>query len=116
MTADELQLFDMIDSTRKNNGCAPLEQDPSLTNSAEGTAGSRAQTGSGMNDSAGSQVGAGGDKMTAQQAYNDLMQDSRATVLNCGLKTLGVGFSTKRHCTLFLLGCTDRNVWVANFS
>ena len=115
MDADEKQLFDMIDNARVNNGCARLKQDPALTNSAEGTAGSRAKTGSGMNDSSGSQVGAGGDKMNAQQAYDDLMADSKGTVLNCGLTTLGVGFGTAPRCTL-LLFCTDRNVWVANFS
>ncbi|MEV0794744.1 hypothetical protein [Kribbella sp. NPDC050459] len=115
MDANEKQLFDMIDNARVDNGCARLKQDPSLTNSAEGTAGSRAKTGSGMNDSSGSQVGAGGDKMSAQQAYDDLMADSKGTVLNCSLDTLGVGFGTAERCTL-LLFCTDRNVWVANFS
>ena len=116
MTSDELQLFDMIDSARKSNGCAPLEQDPSLTNSARGTAGSRAKTGSGMNDTSGSQVGAGGDNMSAQQAYDKLMSGSRDTVLNCSMTTLGVGFGTQQHCTLIIIACTDRNVWVANFS
>ena len=46
MSPDELQLFDMIDSARQQNGCAPLEQDPSLTNSARGDAKSRAKSGS----------------------------------------------------------------------
>jgi len=119
MAPNEKQLFDMIDNARADNGCAPLKQDPSLTTSARGTAGSRSKTGSGMNDSSGSQVGAGGDKMSAQQAYDDLMADSKGTVLNCSLDTLGVGFGTSERCTLWLLGCiasTDRNVWVANFS
>ncbi|WP_238332326.1 CAP domain-containing protein [Kribbella jejuensis] len=120
MDANEKQLFDLIDNARVNNGCGRLLQDPSLTNSAEATAGSRAKTGSGMNDPSGSQIGAGGDKMTAQQAYNNLMSNSRSTVLNCGLTTLGVGFGTAQRCTIpIIIGClgyTDRNVWVANFS
>ncbi|WP_410789823.1 hypothetical protein [Kribbella sp. C-35] len=120
MDANEQQLFDLIDNARVDNGCARLKEDPSLTNSAEGTAGSRAKTGSGIDDSSGSQVGAGGDKMTAQQAYDRLMSTSRSTVLSCGLKTLGVGFGTAPRCTAKLLGIclssTDRNAWVANFS
>ena len=117
MQPNEKQLFDMIDNARADNGCAPLKQDPGLTNSARGTAGSRAKTGSGMNDTSAPQVGAGGDNMTAQQAYNKLMSsDSRSTVLDCGKTTLGVGFGTAKHCTLIIIACTDRNVWVANFS
>jgi hypothetical protein len=116
MNSTEKQLFDLIDNARVNNGCARLQQDPSLTKTAEGTAGSRAKTGSGMDDSSGSQVGAGGDNMTAQQAYNRLMSTSRATVLSCSLTTLGVGFGTKEHCALIIVVCSDRNAWVANFS
>jgi hypothetical protein len=120
MDANEQQLFDLIDNARVNNGCAPLKQDPSLTGNARATAGSRAKTGSGMNDTSGSQIGAGADKMTAQQAYDKLMSQSRSTVLNCNLTTLGVGFGTAERCTLpILIGClnyTDRNAWVANFS
>ncbi|MEV6894827.1 hypothetical protein [Kribbella sp. NPDC051137] len=119
MNANEKQLFDLIDNARVNNGCARLKQDPNLTDSAEGTASSRAESGSGMNDPSGSQVGAGGDKMTAQQAYNTLMSTSRSTILSCSRTTLGVGFGTAKRCTLQLLVClsyTNRNAWVANFS
>ncbi|NIK62342.1 hypothetical protein [Kribbella shirazensis] len=119
MAPNEKQLFDLIDNARVSNGCAPLKQDPALTNSARGTAGSRAKTGSGMDDSSGSQVGAGGDRMSAQQAYDRLMSSSRSTILNCGRTTLGVGFGTEERCTLQIITClryTDRNVWVANFS
>jgi hypothetical protein len=116
MDANEMQLFTLIDNARVNKGCTRLKQDPSLTNSAEGTAGSRAKTGSGMDDSSGSQIGAGGDDMSAQQAYDDLMADSSGTVLNCSLDTLGVGFGTSRHCSLIIIVCNNRNVWVANFS
>ncbi|TDO66696.1 hypothetical protein EV651_104263 [Kribbella sp. VKM Ac-2571] len=120
MNADEQQLFDLIDNARVNNGCARLKEDPSLTDSAEATAGSRAKTGSGMDDPDGSQVGAGGDKMTAQQAYDRLMSSARSTVLNCNLTTLGVGLGSAKRCTFpVLIGClgyTDRKAWVANFS
>ncbi len=119
MQPNEKQLFDLIDNAREDNGCGPLLQDPSMTGNARATAGSRAKTGSGMDDSSGSQVGAGADKMTAQQAYDRLMTSSRSTVLNCNLTTLGVGFGTAKRCTLQILAClayTDRNAWVANFS
>jgi hypothetical protein len=120
MDENEQQLFDLIDNARVNNGCARLKQDPTLTNNAEATAGSRAKTGSGMDDKSGSQIGAGGDKMSAQQAFDKLMSGSRGTVLNCSLTTLGVGFGTAERCTIpILIGClgsTDRNAWVANFS
>ncbi|MBP2355171.1 uncharacterized protein YkwD [Kribbella aluminosa] len=122
MQPNEKQLFDLIDNARVNNGCASLKQDPSLTGGARSTADSRATSGSGMNSSSDSQAGAGGDKMTAQQAYNKLMSSSSSssTVLNCGLTTLGVGFGTAQRCTIpIIIGClgsTDRNAWVAKFS
>jgi hypothetical protein len=118
MTASELQLFDMIDSARQNNGCAPLEQDPGLTGGARGDAASRAKSGS-VNATSGSMSAAGGDKYSAQQAYNQMMAQNKSTVLNCGLTTLGVGFGTARRCTAQVILClswTDRNAWVADFS
>ncbi|WUJ75131.1 hypothetical protein OG809_18070 [Kribbella soli] len=118
MTSDELQLFNMIDNARVDQGCAPLKQDPNLTGGARGDAGSRAKSGS-VNATGSSMSAAGGDKWTAQKAYNQMMSQSRSTVMNCGLTTLGVGFGTAQRCTLQVIAClnwTDRNSWVADFS
>ncbi|MDX2967590.1 spore germination YkwD domain-containing protein [Kribbella solani] len=111
MTSTEKQLFDLIDNARVDNGCARLKQDPSLTGGARSTASDRAASGQNLN----SGTGAGGNKMTAQQAYNRLMKNAQSTVLNCGLTALGVGFDSKQTCTLLII-CTDRNAWVAKFS
>ncbi|MFC6160707.1 CAP domain-containing protein [Kribbella jiaozuonensis] len=121
MDADESQLFDMIDSARKNAGCQPLEQDPDLTGSARSDAGSRAKSGA-TNSSGSSKSTAGGDNWSAQQAYEQMMAQSRSTILNCGLTTLGVGRKGYAHCTAIdLLGLCigskpTRYAWVADFS
>ncbi|HZX06800.1 hypothetical protein [Kribbella sp.] len=120
MDSNEKQLFNLIDSARVNNGCAALKQDPSLTSGAEATAASRAQSGNNLNSSSGSQVGAGGDGMSAQQAYNQLMKKYKGSVLDCGRTTLGVGMRSADHSTGILCplicGTAARNAWVANFS
>ncbi|WP_344199425.1 hypothetical protein [Kribbella karoonensis] len=116
MTSDELQLFDMIDSARQNAGCAPLEQDPSLTTSARSDATSRSKSGS-TNSTSSSKTTAGGDGVSAQQAYNQMMSQSRSTILNCSLKTLAVGYASTPHCKILLCltGTADRHAWVADF-
>jgi hypothetical protein len=120
MDANEQQLFDLIDNARVNNGCARLKEDPNLTKGAETTAQSRATSGDNLNSSSGSQVGAGGDGMTAQQAYNQLMKKYKSQVLDCGRTTLGVGMKSADHDTGILCplicGSAARNAWVANFS
>ncbi|WP_460666889.1 CAP domain-containing protein [Kribbella swartbergensis] len=121
MTAEELQLFDMIDAARVENGCAPLEQDPSLTDGARSDADERAESGA-VNSSGSSKTTAGGNSWTAQQAYNQMMTQSRSVVLNCNLDTLGVGRETARYCSRFnLFGIcigtwNTRVAWVADFS
>jgi hypothetical protein len=122
MNSDELQLFDMIDNARVTHGCARLEQDPSLTNGARSDAASRAQSGS-TNSAGGSNSTAGGDKWSAQQAFDQMMAQSRNTILNCGLTTLGVGRAGFPHCkspvNVFgvCLGAKPTRVaWVADFS
>jgi hypothetical protein len=64
---------------------------------------------------------AGGDSWSAQKAYDQMMTQSRNTILNCSLKTLAVGRADKDWCDgLDVLGCigTTRNrvSWVADFS
>ena len=121
MNPDELQLFNLIDNARVNNGCARLEQDPGLTNGARADAGNRAESGS-TNSFSGSGSTAGGDNWSAQQAFNQMMAQSRSTLLNCGLTTLGVGRKSAKYCNaLNLLGfCVGpkptRVAWVADFS
>ncbi|MFI5696220.1 hypothetical protein ACIA58_30475 [Kribbella sp. NPDC051586] len=121
MDANESQLFDMIDSARRNSGCQPLEQDPGLTGNARSDASSRARSGS-TNSSGSSKSSAGGDNWTAQQAYDQMMAQSRGTIMNCGLTTLGVGRKGYAHCTAIdLLGLCigskpTRYAWVADFS
>jgi hypothetical protein len=122
MNSDELQLFNMIDNARVNNGCARLEQDPGLTDGARGDASSRADSGAVNSTSGGSNTTAGGDNWNAQQAFNQMMAQSKSTVLNCGLKTLGVGKDTAKYCKGGLLGTClgasrpTRVAWVADFS
>lgn len=120
MTGDEKQLFSMIDSARVDNGCAPLKQDPNLTGGARSDATDRAKTGKKLNSGSGSEAGAGGDNMTAQQAFDQMMSNHKNTILNCGLTTLGVGtqgadYSTGVLCPLFCSSKT-RVAWVADFS
>ena len=120
MDADELQLFNLIDNARVNNGCARLEQDPNLTDGAESEASDRADSGS-VNSSGSSKTSAGGDSWSAQQAFDQMMAQSKSTVLNCGLKTLGVGRDTHKYCSADLLGLCigskpTRDAWVADFS
>ena len=98
MNADELQLFNLIDNARVSNGCARLEQDPGLTDGARADAGNRAKSGA-VNSTGSSGTTAGGDNWSAQQAFNQMMAQSRSTVLNCGLTTLGVGApASPQHC------------------
>jgi hypothetical protein len=120
MTADELKLFNMIDDARVSNGCAPLEQDPDLTDAARSDAADRAESGA-VNSSGSSKSTAGGNSWTAQQAYDQMMAQSKSTVLNCNLKTLGVGKETYKYCTTDLLGICigsrpTRVAWVADFT
>jgi hypothetical protein len=120
MNGDEQQVFSLINNARMSNGCASLKQDPGLTGGARSTAGDRATSGKNLNSGSGSQAGAGGDNMSAQQAYNQMMKNSKSTILSCGLTTLGVGTRSADHSSGLLcpLICStaSRDAWVANFS
>ncbi|TDD12385.1 CAP domain-containing protein [Kribbella turkmenica] len=119
MTADELELFDMIDAARVRNGCAPLEQDPNLTGGARAEAEDRAESGA-VNSYTDSKTAAGGDNWSAQQAFDQMMAQKKSVVLNCNLKTLGVGMDDARYkaCMLGPVLCTTRTrvAWVADFT
>lgn len=114
----ELQVFNMIDSARKSNGCAPLKRDSDMTASSRSDAGSRSKSASRLTASGGSMSAAGGDDWTAKQAFDQMMAQSRSTILNCGLTTAAVGYGFTEHCKILLCltGTADRNAWVANFS
>ncbi|WP_344156739.1 hypothetical protein [Kribbella yunnanensis] len=121
MTNDEIQLFNQIDSARKSKGCAPLEQDAPVTYGARSDAQSRSKSGN-VNASGSSMSAAGGDNWSSNDAFNQMMAQSKGTLLNCGLRTLGVGRGTYKYCTsVDLLGlCIGKRVtrvgWVADFN
>jgi hypothetical protein len=121
MSADELQLFQMIDNARVDAGCAPLKRDSDLSASAGSEAGRKAESGSNLNSNTDSKSTAGGDDYTAKQAFDRMMSQSRGTMLNCSLTTLGVGQDSAEYNSGFLCGflpCSDRTrvVWVADFT
>ncbi|MFF0270470.1 CAP domain-containing protein [Kribbella sp. NPDC004536] len=115
MTEDELQLFQLIDNARISQGCTPLTRDTHLTNTARADARKGAKSGTVSTD--GNRLGAGGDRWTVQQAFDQMMSQDRTTVLNCSLATWGIGFASHSHCKILLCltGTIDRNMWVAAF-
>ena len=118
MSPDEASLFSKIDSARQSEGCAPLRRNNSLSDNAEDEAGSRAAD----NDfsASGSKAAAGGKDMSAQTAFDRLMDQSSDTVLNCGLDELGVGRGTAKYCSAIVciggLGQATRVGWVVDFN
>ncbi|TDD59411.1 hypothetical protein E1263_15320 [Kribbella antibiotica] len=120
MTGDELDLFNRIDSARKSKGCAPLEQDAPVTYGARNEADRRSESGE-VEAHGASWSAAGGDNWSSDEAFDRMMRESRDTVLNCGLDTLGVGRETQRYCGslpvlgVCLSGWKTRVSWVADF-
>jgi uncharacterized protein YkwD len=121
MTGDELQLFSLIDDARASNGCARLQRNTSLTGGARQEAVDRAASGD-VSATGASKAAAGGDDMSAQDAFNRLNSQSSGTIMNCGLHVLGVGRGTARYtpggilCGLGLCGKKTRVAWVVDFS
>lgn len=121
MTGDEIQLFNRIDSARKKKGCAPLEQDAPVTHGARDDAASRSKSGK-VNASGPSMSAAGGDNWSSDQAFDEMMTQSKGTILDCSLTTLGVGRKTYKRCpAIDLFGlCTAERItrvsWVADFN
>jgi hypothetical protein len=121
MRQDELQLFNSINSARKSNGCAPLKRDSSMTSSARTEAENRAYSNTANDGDSGSQANVGGDSLSASKAYDRMMSENKATVLNCGFTTMAVGRGTKDYKTGALCGllgvCENKTrvAWVATF-
>jgi uncharacterized protein YkwD len=117
MTADEQQLFTLIDNARVQNGCASLRRNSDLTGGARGDAGDRADSGD-VSSTEQSKASTGGEDMSAQAAFDRLKSRSSSTLLNCGLHELGVGrgTATYRTCAIFVICSTHTRVaWVAHF-
>jgi hypothetical protein len=120
MTGDELQLFSLIDDARASNGCARLQRNTSLTGGARQEAGDRAASGD-VSATGASKAAAGGDNMSAQDAFNRLKSQSSGTIMNCGLHVLGVGqgaaqYKTGALCNLLGICTTKTRVaWVVDF-
>jgi hypothetical protein len=117
MSADELQLFQLIDNARVDKGCAPLKRDSDVSASAGSDATQRAKSGS-TNSFTASSSTAGGEDWTAQDAFDQMMTQSRNTILNCGLTTLGVGSDDAKYndCVLIFCSRKTRVAWVADFT
>jgi hypothetical protein len=117
MSPDELKLFSLIDNARQDKGCAPLQRNSSLSDSAQSDADQRAESGQ-VSDGGSSMAAAGGDNWSAQTAFNRMMDQNSGTILNCGLTTLGVGqgTATYKRCSI-LVFCTKKTRvgWVADF-
>jgi hypothetical protein len=117
MVGSEVDLFTKVDSARQSKGCAPLGRNSGLTGKARAEAADRAD--SGQFATSGSKASTGGKDMSAQAAFDQLMNQSSGTVLNCGLDELGVGRGTAEYCPgicLFGLGKATRVGWVVSFN
>lgn len=120
MTGDEAALFSMIDDARTSRGCAPLGRDSNLSGTAQQEADSRASSGD-VSSTESSSAAAGGDNMSAQEAFNTLKSQSSGTIYNCGLNELGVGQATTQYrpggllCGLGLCAKRTRVAWVVDF-
>jgi len=113
----ERDLFAKVDSARQSNGCAPLRRNSGLTGDARSEAANRAD--SGEFSTSGSKASAGGKDMSAQAAFDQLMNQSSGTLLNCGLDELGVGRGTAKYCPgicILGVGKVTRVGWVVSFS
>jgi hypothetical protein len=120
MTGDEAALFSMIDDARVQRGCASLGRDSGLTGGARNEAASRASSGD-VSATSSSGAAAGGDSMSAQDAFNRLKDQSSGTIFNCGLHELGVGRGTSEYKTGLLCGllpCSKKTrvAWVVDFN
>jgi uncharacterized protein YkwD len=116
MSANEQQLFSLIDDARVQNGCASLGRESDLTYGARDEAGDRAGSGD-LSSTGSSKASAGGEDMSAQAAFDRLKSESSGTLLNCGLHQLGVGRATGVYQTCFLFICSNhtRVAWVVDF-
>jgi hypothetical protein len=117
MTAEEVELFSLVDNKRVESGCSPLHRNSNLTGGARAEADDRARTGQ-MASAGSSGASTGGKDMTAKAAFDRLMSSNSRTVLDCGRDELGVGQGDAKYCTTQVLVCLNtatRNAWVVAF-
>jgi hypothetical protein len=117
MTAEEVELFSLVDNKRVANGCSPLHRNSNLTGGARAEAEDRARTGQ-VSSGGSSGASTGGKDMTAKAAFDRLMGSNSRTVLDCGLDELGVGQGDAKYCTTQVLVCLNtatRYAWVVDF-
>jgi hypothetical protein len=117
MSAEEAELFALVDNKRVESGCSPLRRNSNLTGGARAEAEDRARTGQ-MTSGGSSGASTGGKDMSAKAAFDRLMSSSSRTVLNCGLDELGVGQGDAKYCTTQVLVCLStatRYAWVVDF-
>ncbi|MEV6413389.1 hypothetical protein [Kribbella sp. NPDC051718] len=117
MSAEEQELFALVDNQRVESGCSPLRRNSNLTGGARAEAEDRARTGQ-MASGGSSGASTGGKDMTAKAAFDRLMSSNSRTVLDCGLDELGVGQGDAKYCTTQVLVCLNtatRYAWVVDF-
>ncbi|GAA3587750.1 hypothetical protein [Kribbella ginsengisoli] len=117
MSAEEFELFSLVDNKRVESGCSPLHRNSNLTGGARAEAEDRARTGQ-MASGGSSGASTGGKDMTAKAAFDRLMSSNSRTVLDCGLDELGVGQGDAKYCTTQVLVCLNtatRYAWVVDF-
>ncbi|NEA31588.1 hypothetical protein G3I17_07910 [Streptomyces sp. SID13031] len=117
MSGEEVELFSLVDNQRVENGCAPLRRNSSLSGGAGAEADDRAESNSYSSGS--SKASTGGKDMTAKTAFSRLMDNSSGTLLDCGLRELGVGRGDAKFCNALIclgsVGQATRYAWVVDF-
>lgn len=114
MDGDEKALYDMIDSARRNKGCAELLPDSGLSDRSRSRAGQMAEDRSYSGGSGSQTTAGGGGSVSASSAYDQMMSNYGSTLLDCGLDRLGVGRAQDEDCLLFL--CSATTGWAATFA
>lgn len=115
MSPRELELFNLIDNSRVDRGCARLKRDSDLTGNARSHA--ENQAGSGSNNTGGG-TDAIAEANSPNAAFDALQQSYSGVLFDCGRDTLGIGFADVKRGSLCdaLSVCTHERRWVADFS
>lgn len=119
MTADEQSLYGMINTARRDKGCADLLPDSGLTGQSRSQAGVMAEEREYSADGRNQAAGGGSGSVSASSAYEQMMDDYSGILLDCGLDKLGVGRAKDADCILDLFGgCVGQTTttgWAATF-